>query len=820
MQQLLSISYAEEQKQKMSLEIEKLQELLQNCQKSNELLTVDINIKDSSIKLANTELSDTKLEADTLRRQIEDLDNEKNSLISQINDLKLTTSNLEVKIQDQTGLEATIKSLKDQLKPSSSSTSIDFNSDQVNSLNSEILVLKTKLQVQESLEVDLTAARKTLSLAEEMNRRYKSAIEKEKKSIESFKNNIEELNKTISVNEVELQRQVQMNVVNKETLSLLQSKFDDSQQIIQKLESKDVDAQLKISTLTQDLHKASELLEFERHQANNALTLSSKIEKYEIQISQLQQELDDIRQQLSSQLEMNQFLETKEKEFVSQIDKLEQISEKARMLEIQVATQEEALIKNESQLVDLANIISKLREELSKSNQEANSLRKNMETKDVQLQSINQNLEEMKAAIVHRTVENASLHETIHRLQALEKTLTSDKNQLLDQMNALKLDVSTFRQQSKDLEFQVETLSEELKFTQESNSKYEKESSQISEYTQKYKSLEEEYVKSQDLMRSQSAQLIELFDKLAHYEDLIAKSNDKKKRDLELLRKQNEQIGLLQRERGDAEMKYEARIASLEASLKLIQSESESISYTSKSRIEELERLALEKDQTIERLQQDLSINSNESVNSTSSYEVVSPLESKTLEKLSIPIVITDDNLSEILELKSLVKAKDEDINQLKESLKEKEELIISLEGNIENNHIKISQIDEERIRLEKEVKYYELSYRRNIENFSIGPTTRTRGDNSNDIEAPSDQNSEFNVYEFFDYKRDEIGVHPYVIKLWDLFRRYIPFILTYIGERPPRLTMQLQLMIVYVVILHILAIYEYFYPSYCATLS
>ena len=59
------------------------------------------------------------------------------------------------------------------------------------------------------------------------------------------------------------------------------------------------------------------------------------------------------------------------------------------------------------------------------------------------------------------------------------------------------------------------------------------------------------------------------------------------------------------------------------------------------------------------------------------------------------------------------------------------------------------------------------------------------------------------------EYKKTEAGLLPIIIKIWSFIRLRFPWLLVYIGERPPRLNLCGQVAVIYFVFIHIVLSYE-----------
>ena len=59
------------------------------------------------------------------------------------------------------------------------------------------------------------------------------------------------------------------------------------------------------------------------------------------------------------------------------------------------------------------------------------------------------------------------------------------------------------------------------------------------------------------------------------------------------------------------------------------------------------------------------------------------------------------------------------------------------------------------------------------------------------------------------EFKKTEAGLLPVIIKLWSFIRLRFPWLLFYIGERPPRPNLCGQVLIIYFLFIHVILSYE-----------
>jgi hypothetical protein len=59
------------------------------------------------------------------------------------------------------------------------------------------------------------------------------------------------------------------------------------------------------------------------------------------------------------------------------------------------------------------------------------------------------------------------------------------------------------------------------------------------------------------------------------------------------------------------------------------------------------------------------------------------------------------------------------------------------------------------------------------------------------------------------EFKKSEAGLLPVIIQLWSFIRLRFPWLLVYIGERPPRLNLCGQVALIYFMFIHLVLSYE-----------
>jgi chromosome segregation ATPase len=779
----------------------------------------------------------------------------------------------------QVALEDKAKQLEELSRSYEEATTSKANTEELHRLNADLEDKTRKLKELSQLYDEAIAGKAD---TEELHR-LQADLEDKARQLEELSRSYEEAN------------------ASKESLVHLEEQLEDERRRAEDLAARYDDLLVKLSDVT--MEKESSELELEQVRSDLA-SLAQQSPEHEIQLHEKNKFIDEL-QILVAKIEVNLADKTSQLESASTTrQELE-----SRLCELEksnsVAAAEKAKLLSEladfqASVTKLSNENDVLQSEMASVKGTKDKLVSDLETTKAGLQAYKKMMDETGKKVLQlekswtsqsnqfqayeqqiqdKTIENASLRdelriakESLHNSQQEVINLTAKIDSMSSSISST---ASQHQSEIMQLKSQIKTFTEEVTYNSSIISQQEisieEAKREVHALTFKLCALSS----SESSLKQQVQELLPYRKRAEEAEESLSKQDDKKKRDLEFLRKQNEQIASLQRSHAEAQEKQAAIVSELQdqihqqsAELAKALDEVQALQMRLGSLSEEYEKLKLSStshSSKHEVLSSD-GENSYELVgrhttasSSPDGSDIISPVlsedESTASRRLKERITMLEgeklaigEEVTAYFQLISLiiclthaliqVKQLKLDIEEMKQELekaKAKDQLkdveLKNIQAKYSQLESKCNRLEEERSRLERDIHYYEAAVSQPASNEIATATGIQRQrierqlsiETSNlDIEGGGGGGMSGDLTGYSDdeieiEKKGEVGVHPLLVKLWDWLRRYAPILLAYIGDKPPRLTTFGQIAVLYVIGLQLYALYNWSFPCQLA---
>jgi len=457
-------------------------------------------------------------------------------------------------------------------------------------------------------------------------------------------------------------------------------------------------------------------------------------------------------------------------------------------------------------------------------------------------------IEELEGLLQTRIVENATLHEQLRNASTKNDALETSDKEAKQRASKLEQEIMQCKQRleetASDYSKQLDASREDLNQT---SSVLEAVTGELQVTQAKLLALSAEIeaaLEKEAVYLRQLESASEAVARAEAAEETLSKLEDKKKRDLEFLKKQNEKIAALQREHTDTLAAAEETILDLRKQLSVFSDREAIMADQHNGRIAELQgqcAAALEEaslaNQNAEAARIELERALAEAAAAT---EALAAAEAAAAIAEQSPSTLSThsegswvDLMNENSKFKEDLVAFEQRNSTLAKQLESAEastaqhrEASRKAEGELKQLFARVTALENERARLESELSdatnsQVSLQRQRPERGQQQQDGLDLEGGGSNSKPAARSSSSVGGDDDLgFDDKKSSLGLHPLILQFWSLMHQHCPIqVIQVVGDKPPRLSLVSQGLLVYALLAHLMLFYLLFVRN-CSSAS